>query len=139
MLSGVTNGSHWNTFFVHDGKLSLKRVFAIENYVCEQVQRQEQGLRCARLAHDEGRRANAHANEERKRVLPDGIVPSDANLPVELVDNETIRVFRTLHHLVAKNTSLRWCIWNRRRRLQQRRQSRHPEWYVGSLASRRCR
>ena len=42
-----------------------------------------------RLAHDEGRRANAHANEERKRVLPDGIVPSDANLLVELVDNET--------------------------------------------------
>ena len=53
------------------------------------VQRQEQRLRCARLAHDEGRRANAHANEERKRVLPDGIVPSDANLLVELVDNET--------------------------------------------------
>ena len=42
-----------------------------------------------RLAHDEGRRANAHANEERKRVLPDGIVPSDAHLQVELVDNET--------------------------------------------------
>ena len=45
------------------------------------------------LAHDEGRRANAHANEERKRVLPDGIVPSDANLLVELVDNETSDVF----------------------------------------------
>ena len=75
---------------VHDEKLSLKRVvFAIEHHVCDKVQRQEQGLRCARLAHDEGRRANAHANEERKRVLPDGIVPSDANLLVELVDNET--------------------------------------------------
>ena len=41
------------------------------------------------LAHDEGRRANAHANEKRKRVLSDGIVPSDAHLQVELVDNET--------------------------------------------------
>ena len=64
-------------------------MFAIEHHVCEQVQRQEQGLGCARLAHGEGRRANAHANEERKRVLPDGIVPSNAHLLVELVDNET--------------------------------------------------
>ena len=64
-------------------------MFAIEHYVCEQVQRQEQGLRCARFAHDEGRRANVNANEERKRVLLDGIGPSDANLLVELVDNET--------------------------------------------------
>ena len=31
--------------FVHDGKLSPKRVFAIEHHACEQVQRQEQGLR----------------------------------------------------------------------------------------------
>ena len=74
---------------MHDGKLFPKRVFALEHHACEQVQRQEQGLRCVRLAHDEGRRANAHANEERKRVLPDGIVPSDAHLQVELVDNET--------------------------------------------------
>ena len=44
MLSGVTNGSHWNTFFVHDGNLSPKRVFAIEHHACEQVQRQVQGL-----------------------------------------------------------------------------------------------
>ena len=74
---------------MHDGKLSSKRVFALEHDACEQVQRQEQGLRCVRLAHDEGRGANAHANEERKRVLPDGTVPSDAHFQVELVDNET--------------------------------------------------
>ena len=61
----------------------FKRVFALEHHACEQVQRQEQGLRCARLPHDEQRRANAHTNEKRKRHLPDGIVPSDAHFQVE--------------------------------------------------------
>ena len=42
-----------------------------------------------RLAHDEGRCANAHAKEERNCVFRDGIVPSDAHLQMELVDNET--------------------------------------------------
>ena len=32
-------------------------------------------IRCVRFGHDEGRCASAHANEERKHVYPDGIVP----------------------------------------------------------------
>ena len=48
------------------------------------------GIRCVRFGHGEGRCASAHANEERKHVCPDGIVPvmPDANIQVELVDNE---------------------------------------------------
>ena len=39
--------------------------------------------------HEEGRCANARANEERNRVFRDGIVPSDAHFQVELVEKET--------------------------------------------------
>ena len=54
-----------------------------------------------RLAHDEGRRANAHTNEERKRVLPDGIVSSDAHLLVGLVYNQTIYGFVGFPELIT--------------------------------------
>ena len=74
---------------MHNEKLFQNGYFSLEHHSCEQVQRQEQGLRWFGLPTMKVVVQMHMPTKSTNVFFRDGIVPSDAHLQVELVDDET--------------------------------------------------